>query len=153
MLGATVDGRVVVRLGHPSLQGFEESFFWLYDPATDTWVELPQPGSVTEAACFDGQRIVTMSTGSVNGVVGLSLRTLDLQHRERGWSESTVLDNDEYPHGALSLACVGEQAIVLDDLGPTQTRRDRLRHSHVGLRSCGAAEWLVRRRGVDGSGS
>jgi len=132
-VGATSDGRAVFVLGRKTTDvGGEE--LWSYDPETDTWAELPNPGVRIDGLCMADDTVVAL-TGSVSQdgeVAGEdqpapggaedfqapSLRLFNLDAADAEWTATpgAEVEPQTYVPQPL-LACAGSDAVIHNGVG------------------------------------
>jgi hypothetical protein len=136
-LGATSDGRAVIGLGT-----WRDVQYWTYQPATETWSQLPNPGIHSDAACTSDDRLFVLSAkyqqnGRVleedparsaepgkpiygyegDGYVDPSLTILDLNKAE-SWRTSPASKGTKFRTAPPRLACMGPVAVAVSQLSP-----------------------------------
>ena len=136
-LGATSDGRAIFELGP-----LRNESFWSFDPATDAWHQLIDPGVRPEDACLSGNNLLVLSAsfrsnGRVvaddpnrhlsNGEIGAgyagdgfaqpTIASLDLKDA-REWVRSTAAPEVVYAYGPPEMTCTNDGAAVVDPTFP-----------------------------------
>ncbi len=112
--GVTDDGLIVLDLILEGDRAAGQAPFWTFDPATDEWVHLDDPGVVVDDACVAGDRLVVNSSVPGENLVAtdVSLSVLSLDD-DAEWEQGPALDEVIWSY-APKMGCGDDFAVVYE---------------------------------------